>query len=100
VNPDDGVRIVHLYNQSLNRSRTLKDWQWEFLDGPGRELFGWVAEVNDRLAAHWAVIPLHLHVEGRTLLSGKGELAVTDPAYRGHALCERPSTISGGVLCR
>jgi GNAT superfamily N-acetyltransferase len=89
VDLEDGPRIVDLYNRSLNRSRTLRDWEWEFLEGPGGELLGWVAELNDRLVAHWGVIPLPLHAAGRTLASAKGELGVTDPDFRGQAIFTR-----------
>jgi hypothetical protein len=85
----DGLRIVSLYNRSLNRSRTLRDWEWEFLEGPGGHLPGWVAEVNDHLVAHWAAVPLPLYAAGQTVLSAKGELGVTDPLFRGRAIFSR-----------
>jgi hypothetical protein len=89
VGAEDGPRILDLYNSTLGERRTLAEWRWEFLSGPGGEFQGWVAEEGERFVAHWAVIPLPASSAGQPFLGGKGELAVTDPGQQGRGVFPR-----------
>jgi GNAT superfamily N-acetyltransferase len=86
---DDLSEVLRLFNSMQRTPRTPAEWEWEFLNGPGGPLRGWVAEVSDRIIAHWAVIPLPITMNGRPVLSAKGELAIIEPAFRGRGVFRR-----------
>jgi hypothetical protein len=76
-----------LYNLVFNKHRTLEQFSWEFRDGPYGGAYQWIGhDENDRVIAHWGVLPNYLAIGGKIVKAGKQENAMIAPEYRGKGL--------------
>lgn len=84
--PGDETAILRLFERSFGRPLPKTFWRWRFLDNPhdvpGIEL-AWDGDV---LAAHYAVSPTSLSIEGEPRLAALSMTTMTDPDYRGQGL--------------
>jgi hypothetical protein len=74
------VRINDFYNSFHNSSRTQKEFDWEFCDGPaGRSIYIHALTEEGKIAGALSVIPLEMtNGSGQTFLSGKPEDSMID----------------------
>lgn len=57
-------------------------WNWQFRDNPAGLPRIRVAVVGESIVGHWAVIPVHMQILGRTVLGTLALDAMTHPDYR------------------
>ena len=77
--PGDEHKIIELFKDSYGKEMTLDFWNWRFRDNPFGHAIVYLAFDGDRLAAHYAVFPMH----DMTCQSGT---TMTHPDYRGQGL--------------
>lgn len=79
-------KILKLFADSFGQALQKDVWSWRFQDnpaGPGIIELSWDDEV---LAAHYAVTPVILSINGADYLSGLSGTTMTHPHYRGRGL--------------
>ncbi len=82
----DEYQINELYNLVFSRNRAINEWGWEYMENPIHESFIYVLEDNNKIIAHFSLLPILLRYEGRAILSGKTENTMMHPEYRGRGL--------------
>ncbi|MXN65572.1 GNAT family N-acetyltransferase [Stappia sp. GBMRC 2046] len=92
--PGDEDAILALFEQSFGRKMSLEFWRWRFLGHPSGGPYIALAWDGDRLAAHYAVSPAPLLVDGQDVLAVLSMTTMTHPDYRGRGLFEKV----GGAL--
>jgi len=85
--PGDEQWIRELFRHSYG-GRELPDgyWEWRFRDGPAGAGLIELSWDGDVLAAHYAVTPVAMRIEGENWLTGLSGTTMTHPAYRGRGL--------------
>jgi len=79
--------IIELFSRSFKRQLTYSYWKWRYLDNPDMNTnFINLAWNNDRLAAHYAVSPTIIFIDGKKYNSALSMTTMTDPDYRGKGL--------------
>jgi len=84
----DKRELNDLYNLVASRSRTIKQFEWEWLKTPE----GWgsmwliVDKEKERIIGHHGLIPIRFSYFGRSILTGKTENTVMHPQYRGKGI--------------
>lgn len=84
--PGDEVAILELFRQSYGRPMKLEYWQWRFLDNPFGGPMIELAWDGATLAAHYAVSPVVMDVDGQPLLTALSGTTMTHPEHRGQGL--------------
>lgn len=85
--PGDEKAILDLFAICFQRPMSEAFWRWRFLDNPsGAQPMIELAWAGDTLAAHYAVSPVRLMVDGREVLSALSMTTMTHPAHRGKGL--------------
>ena len=81
----DEVAVIELYNLITGRSRTTKEYKWEWLDTSEGQGSIWVIEKKDtrEIVGHHGLIPIPLCYFGQPMLAGKTENTMVHPQYRG-----------------
>jgi len=82
----DEEQILKLFHQSYGRDLSEQVWAWRFRDniaGPGVTDLSWDGNI---LAAHYAVTPVVLRINGQDWLTGLSGTTMTHPDYRGRGL--------------
>lgn len=79
----DEQQILALYQRSFGRALSEAFWRWRFESNPIGERFIALMCDGDRTVGHYAVTPVRLFIEGRTVLTGLSGTTMTDPQYRG-----------------
>ncbi|MBP1925706.1 hypothetical protein J2Z76_001567 [Sedimentibacter acidaminivorans] len=79
--------IIELFNRAFNRQLTYIYWKWRYLDNPNMNtnLIN-LAWNKCRLAAHYAVSPTVIFIDGKKHNSALSMTTMTDPYYRGKGL--------------
>jgi GNAT superfamily N-acetyltransferase len=80
-----------LFSDAFNRhgsQKSIEHLRWQYFDNPGANLFVDFAidESNGRVAALYAVWPVHVRFAGRVVLAGLSLNTLTDSQYRGRGL--------------
>ncbi len=81
---DDWEQINDLYFQISGRKRSREQFNWEWLntaDGTG-SMWTILERPTGRIIGHHGMIPIPIHVSGRTLLAGKTENTMVHPDFR------------------
>jgi len=84
----DKSKLNALYNSLFKQSRTIENFDWEFINNPQGEAYSWIledAESSD-IIGHYGLIPLGCGYWGKSILAGKTENAMLHPQYRGKGL--------------
>jgi GNAT superfamily N-acetyltransferase len=84
--PGDEKQILTLFRQSFGRDLDAQAWAWRFRDnpaGPGVIDLSWDGDI---LAAHYAVSPVTMRINGQDWLTGLSGTTMTHPHYRGQGL--------------
>lgn len=84
--PGDEYSILALFRQSFGRDLSLAYWRWRYLDNPVGPPMIELAWDGDVLAAHYAVSPVMLRMNGAEMLAGLSMTTMTSPDYRGRGL--------------
>lgn len=83
------------FNSIYKTNRSIKNFRWEFLDGPnGKAIY--VIAVDESASSHQKIvgiqcaIPIELvDAKGNIVLTAKSEDTLVDPGYRGQKIFER-----------
>jgi hypothetical protein len=84
--PGDERPILDLFRQSYGRGLGEQVWAWRFRDHPAGAGVIDVAWDGDVLAAHYAVSPAIVRMDGHDRRTGVSGTTMTHPAYRGRGL--------------
>ena len=82
----DERAILGLFLTAFGKPLSMDYWNWRFRDNPvdkPRILLAWD---GDRLAAHYAVSPVHIGIAGKRVRSALSMTTMTHPDYRGQGL--------------
>lgn len=87
-NPDDMQKLVELQNAVYAGKHTFtpKTFQYWYLDNPNGRVVSFNALYGDIIAAHYALIPLKMKINGRVVLGLLSMATVTHPKHRGKGL--------------
>lgn len=85
---EDKEELNDLYNRSFGRSRTIEQFEWEWLNTPEGWGSIWILEDSDtgKIVGHHGLMPFKFSYMGRTILVGKTENNVIDSQYRGKGI--------------
>lgn len=85
--PGDEHAILALFRECFGgRIMTRDYWRWRFRDNPVGQVLVELAWDGEKLAAHYAVSPVIMNVQGQDSLSGLSVTTMTHPDYRGRGL--------------
>jgi len=87
--PGDETAIVELYRQTFDPSFSQADWTWWYQENPLGDQLVQLAWAGNTLAAHYAVCPVEMIVDGRTVKTALSLHTMTHPAFRGRGLFPR-----------
>ncbi len=84
----DAERLVRLYNAVTGRSRTLEEYQWEWLNTPQGQGSIWVIQhqSDEEVVGHHGLIPIQFMLFGQPILVGKTENTMIHPEHQGRIL--------------
>ena len=87
-NPVDMQRLVDLQNAVYAGKHVFsnKTFQYWYLDNPNGRVVSFNALYGDVLAAHYALVPIKMKIEGRVALGLLSMATVTHPNHRGKGL--------------
>jgi len=66
----------------------LRWWRWMYKDNPAGPGLIWLAEHNNTVVGHYAIVPARLAINGKTVLACQGLDALTHPNYRRQKIFE------------
>ncbi|MEE4016082.1 GNAT family N-acetyltransferase [Roseibium sp. FZY0029] len=92
--PGDEAAILGLFNEVFGRSMSPEFWRWRFQNNPNGGPHIALAWDGERLAAHYAVTPAPIVVDGQTIPAALSTTTMTHADYRGQRLLEKV----GGAL--
>jgi hypothetical protein len=84
--PNDEKQILNLFEATFSKKLSEDFWRWRFENNPaGKHMIKlmWDGEI---LAGHYAVSPVHLNVEGQTVLTALSMTTMTHPDYAGKGI--------------
>lgn len=95
-NPDDMQKLVDLQNtvyagKYVFDNSTLKFW---YLDNPNGKVVSFNAFYGNIIAAHYAIIPVKMEIEGRVTQGLLSMATVTHPEHRGKGLFKKLAQMS------
>ena len=87
-NPEDMQKLVDLQNAVYAGKRvfTSSGFKYWYLDNPNGRVVSFNAIYGDIIAAHYALVPLKMKIEGRIALGLLSMATVTHPDHRGKGL--------------
>jgi len=90
----DADAINHLYAEITGKTRSIRQYEWQWLDAPGGTGDIWLIEaINDQRAAkligHHGIMPIRFSRGNEHLLFGKTENTMLLPEYRSKILYPR-----------
>lgn len=90
LNESELILANQLYSKVYIKERSLKDFKWEFLEGPiGKAIYVGAFD-GSRLIGTQAAIPLYfVNEKGEKILTAKSEDTLLDPEYRGKGLFDK-----------
>lgn len=87
-NPEDMQKLVDLQNAVYEGKHvfTSEGFKYWYLDNPNGRVVSFNALYGDVIAAHYALVPLKMKIEGRVVLGLLSMATVTHPNHRGKGL--------------
>lgn len=87
-NPEDMQKLVDLQNAVYTGKHvfTSNGFKYWYLDNPNGRVVSFNAIYGDIIAAHYALVPLKMKIEGRVALGLLSMATVTHPDHRGKGL--------------
>ncbi len=80
--------MVAFHNSYYGKSRSPKDWLWEYQGYDAKKAVSTFATDSDKIIATQGMLPIYMKVGTKTILSGKSESTLLIPAYRGTQLMQ------------
>ena len=85
----------NFFNEIYKTDRPLKNFEWEFFEGPfGKAIY--VVAIDESITAHTKIVGIQcaipiemISTQGNVVLTAKSEDTLVDPAYRGQKIFER-----------
>ena len=78
----DEIKICDLFLEGSPHIRTIGYWNWINCLSPfGRSIVE-VAEINDKIIGHYAVLPINFYIEGKKINAGLVSQAIVHPSFR------------------
>ncbi len=87
--PGDESRILELFKEVFHREMSFAFWKWRYLDNPCGRAISWLAFDGDRIAGHFAVLPMEVQFEGKLYRAIFPVTAMTHPDYAGLGIFTR-----------
>jgi len=66
----------------------MRWWRWMYKDNPAGSGRIWLAEYNNKIVGHYAIVPVRLAIAGKTVLASQAMDALTHPDYRRQRIFE------------
>ncbi|HTE29050.1 MAG TPA: GNAT family N-acetyltransferase [Chryseolinea sp.] len=92
---EEGVLANNFFNAIYKSNRSLKDFEWEFINGPAGPsiyviAFDLTVPTAEKVVGIQCAIPIVLiDSSGERVMTAKSEDTLVDPAYRGQKIFER-----------
>ena len=85
---NDKYELNDSYNRFTDRSRTIEQFEWEWLNTPEGQGSIWILEDSDsgKIVGAHGLIPIPLTFSGKSILAGKTENTHIHPPYAGKGL--------------
>lgn len=83
---EDDISILSLFSKCFEQNLPENFWRWRFFENPIKTVFIHLACDDNELAAHYAVSPILISVDGRDYKTGLSMTTMTHPKYRGRKL--------------
>jgi hypothetical protein len=80
--PGDERQILELRAVTLDRLITEEQWSWQFNDNPVGSPIIWLAEVENKIIGQYAILPLHMMINGETRTGSLSLDTMTHPDYQ------------------
>ena len=95
-NPKDMQKLVDLQNAVYAGKHvfTSSSFQYWYLDNPNGRVVSYNALFGDIIAAHYAVVPVKMEIEGRVAKGLLSMATVTHPEHRGKGLFKKLAKMS------
>lgn len=85
----------NFFNEIYKTERPLKNFEWEFFEGPfGKAIY--VVAIDESITEHTKIVGIQcaipiemISTQGNVVLTAKSEDTLVDPAYRGQKIFER-----------
>ncbi len=75
-----------MFNDVFGESRSIEEWNWEFLENPVKRIFAVVAEHEGKIVGQYALLPKWMNVEKRRVLGALSVDTMVHPLYRNQGL--------------
>ncbi len=79
----DEQAIVELLNIAFGRWHSLEYWRWRYKKNPAGSPIIWLAEHDNKIIGHFAVIPIRMKVGNAYMTASMSVNAATHPQYQG-----------------
>ncbi len=95
-NKADMQRLVALQNEVYKGKHTFTedDFKYWYLDNPNGKVISYNAVYGDVIAAHYAIIPMKMEIEGRVAKGALSMATVTHPQHQGKGLFKKLAQIT------
>jgi len=84
--PGDEKQILALFRNVFGKPMSQNYWDWRFMKNPTGLFLIYLAWDGDELAAHYAVSPVTISIEGSEFLTALSMTTMTHPSYRSRGL--------------
>jgi hypothetical protein len=82
----DEDAIFELLNLAFGKWHSMEYWEWLYKRNPAGQAQVWLAEHNNKLISHHALIPVKMKVGNACLTASYGGDAATHPDYQGRGI--------------
>lgn len=88
TNPVDMQKLVNLQNTVYEGTHKFKEdvFKYWYIDNPNGKVISFNALAGDLIAAHYAIIPIKMNIDGRVTNGALSMATVTHPNHRGKGL--------------
>lgn len=95
-NPVDMQRLVDLQNAVYEGKHSFSDTTFKhwYLDNPNGRVVSFNALYGDLIAAHYAIVPVKMEIDGRVAMGLLSMATVTHPEHRGKGLFKKLAKLS------
>jgi len=96
----DELKIVDLFQKVFKRPMSISQWEWRFARNPNGNYKIALMWDKNVLAGHYAVSPVKMYFNGKTLKAASSLTTMTHPAYGGRGIFKTLSTYLYDILER
>jgi len=84
--PSDEDGILELFNIVFGKNRSRELWEWQYLKAPAGQAVIKLLLDGNRMIGHYAVVPVEITVDGKTVLAAQSIDTMVHPQYRGQGI--------------